>query len=122
MEHNETEEITEINQTENDNSNVEPQLLRRNNRKFLEYKSSHEQRKCIIGNTDRFLKGRKVALQNLSLKREHDGSYVAEETLKEYPNVHIISNNQQYIEGAKRLILMLNTSSLFATDVSYHRT
>ena len=65
IEHNETEEITEINQTENDNSNVEPQLSRRSNRKSLEYKSSQEQRKCIICNFDRFLKGCKVALQNL---------------------------------------------------------
>ena len=89
IEHNETEEITEINQTENDNSKVEPQLSRRSNRKTLEHKSSQEQWKYIICNTDRFLKGRKVALQNLSLKRKHDGSYVAEEALKEYANVHI---------------------------------
>ena len=122
IEHNETEEITEINQTENDNSKVEPQLSRRSNRKTLEHKSSQEQWKYIICNTDRFLKGRKVALQNLSLKRKHDGSYVAEETLKEYANVHIALNNQQYIEGAKRILLMLNTTSLFAADVSYHRT
>ena len=94
IEHNETEEITEINQTENDNSNVEPQLSRRSNRKSLEYKSSQEQRKCIICNTDRFLKGRKVALQNLSLKTEHDGSYAAEETVKEYANVNKALNNQ----------------------------
>ena len=59
IEHNEIEEITEINQTENDNGNVEPQLSRRINRKSLEYKSSQEQRKCIICNTDRFLKNRK---------------------------------------------------------------
>ena len=118
IEHNETEEITEINQTENDNSNVEPQLSRRSNRKFLEYKSSQEQRKCIICNTDRFLKDRKVALQNLSLKREHDGSYATEETLKEYANVHKALNNQRYIEGAKRILSMLNTTA----DVSYHRT
>ena len=121
-EHNETEEITEINQTENDSSNVEPQLSRRSNRKSLEYISSQEQRKYIICYTGRFLKGRKVALQNLSLKREHDGSYAAEETLKEYANVHIALNNQQYIEGAKRSLLMLNTTSLFAADVSYYRT
>ena len=80
IEHNETQKITEINQTENNNSIVEQQLSRRSNRKSLEYKSSQEQRKCIICNTDRFLKGRKVALQNLSLKREYDGSYAAEET------------------------------------------
>ena len=49
-------------------------------------------RKCIKCNTDCFLKGRKVALQSLSLKREHDGSYAAEETLKEYTNVHLILN------------------------------
>ena len=122
IEHNETEEITEINQTENDNSNVEPQLSRRSNRKFLEYKSSQEQRKCIICNTDRFLKGRKVALQNLSLKREHDGSYAAEETVKEYAYVNKALNNQRYIEGAKRILSMLNTTSPFAADVSYHRT
>ena len=122
IEHNETEEITEINQTENDNSNVEPQLSRRSNRKSLEYKSSQEQRKCIICNTDRFLKGRKEALQNSSLKMEHDGSYTAEETLKENANGHIALNNKQYNEGAKRILLMLNTISLFAADVSYHRT
>ena len=33
IEHNKTEEITEINQTENDNSNAQPQLSRRSNRK-----------------------------------------------------------------------------------------
>ena len=80
IEHNETEEITEINQKGNDNSSVEPQLSRRSHQKSLDYKSSQEQRKCIICNTDHFLKGRKVALQNLSLKREYDGSYAAEET------------------------------------------
>ena len=80
IEHNETEEITEINQTENDSSNVEPQLSSTSNRKSLEYKSYQEQRKCIICNTDRFLNSRKVALLNLSLKREHEGSYAAEET------------------------------------------
>ena len=117
-EHNETEEITEINQTENDNSKVEPQLSRRSNRKTLEHKSRQEQRKYIICNTDRFFKGRKVALQNLSLKRKHDGSYVAEEALKEYVNVHIALNNHQYIEGAKRILLMSNMTSLFAADVS----
>ena len=116
------QEITEINQTENDNSNVEPQLSRRSNRKSLEYKSSQEQRKYIICNTDRFLKGCKVALQNLSLKREHDGSYAAQETLREYANVHMALNNQQYIEGAKRILLLLNTTSLFTATVSYHRT
>ena len=53
---------------------------------------------------------------------EHDGSYTAEETLKENANGHIALNNKQYIEGAKRILLMLNTISLFAADVSYHRT
>ena len=122
IEHNETEEITKINQTQNDSSNVEPQLSRRSDRKSLECKSSQEQRKCIICNTDRFLKGRKEALQNSSLKMELDGSYTAEETLKENANGHIALNNQQYIEGAKQILLMLNTTSLFAADVSYHRT
>ena len=121
IEHNETEEITEINQTENDNSNVEPQLSRRSNQKFLEYKSSQEQRKCIIYNTDRFLKGCKVALKNSSWKREHDRSSAAEETLKEYGNVQIALNNQQYIEVVKQILLMINTTSLFAADVPYHQ-
>ena len=106
IEHNETEEITEFNQTENNNSNVEPQVSRRTNRTSLEYKSSQEQQKCIICNTDRFLKGCKVALQNLSLKREHGESYAAEETLKEYANVQIALNNQQYIEGAKHVMIL----------------
>ena len=35
IEHSETEEITKINQTQNDNSNVEPQLSRRSDRKSL---------------------------------------------------------------------------------------
>ena len=45
---------------------------------------------------------------------EHDRSYATEETLKEYANVDIALNNQQYIEGAKRILLMLNKTSLFA--------
>ena len=52
---------------------------------------------------------------------EHEGPYAAEETLKEYANVNIALNNQQYIESAKRIFLMLNTTSLFTADVSYHR-
>ena len=45
IEHKETEVITEINQTENYFSNVEPQLSRGSYRKSLEFKSSKEQRK-----------------------------------------------------------------------------
>ena len=51
---------------------------------------------------------------------EHDRSYATEETLKEYANVDIALNNQQYIEGAKRILLILNMTSLFVTDVSYY--
>ena len=47
---------------------------------------------------------------------------LAEDTLKDFAEIHIRDNNEKYVEGARRILLTLSTSSsLLAADVAYHR-
>ena len=71
---------------------------------------------------DRYTKGELDLLQNVSLKRTVDGTYKAEGTLKEYAEFHLKSKNERFIDSASRKLLVLGISSLFAADVSNHRS
>ena len=48
--------------------------------------------------------------------------HVAESTLKEYAEMHLKLDNEKYTDSAKRILLVLGTSSLFAADVSYRKS
>ena len=111
-----------LDETENEapTSDSNETCLRKSSRKSLQYQSTQVERKCIICNEDRFIKGRLVPLQNVSLAR--DGRYKAEETLKEFASIHLQNNNKKYVDGANRILLTLNTASLFAANVSYHKS
>ena len=101
----------------NDNSLLEDHI-RQSSRKQLSYNSSWqntEKKRCIICNEDRHVKGRIVPVQTISITDK------AEETLKEYANIHLQSNNLKYVDGANRILLTLATKSLLAADVAYHK-
>ena len=42
--------------------------------------------------------------------------------MKEYAEIHLKLNTEKYIDSANRILLILGTSSLFAADVSYHKS
>ena len=86
------------------------------------YKSNQRERKCIICNNHRYIKGRLDQLINIALKRAVHGTYVAESTLKEYFEIHLKLDNEKYIDSANRILLVLGTSSLFSADASYHKS
>ena len=101
----------------------QPTSVRKSTRQNLLYKSNQiEPNKCIICNNHRYIKGQLDQLINIALKRAVDGTYVAESTLKEYAEIHLKLDNEKYIDSANRILLVLGTSSLFAADVSYHKS
>ena len=100
----------------------QPTSVRRSTRQNLLYKSNQIERMCIICNNHRYINRRLDQLINTALKRAVDGTYVAESTLKEYAEIHLKLDNEKYIDSANRILLVLGTSSLFAADVSYHKS
>ena len=69
--------------------------------------------KCIICDEQKRKKGCPLPLANISLTEKE------EKTLREYSELHIKNNNVKYIDGANRILLVLNTKSLLAADVAY---
>ena len=61
-------------------------------------------------------------LQNISQISTVDGTYKAEDTLKEYAEIHLKSKNERFIDSTNRILLVLETSLLFAADVLYHKS
>ena len=100
----------------------QPTSVRKSTRQNLLYKSNQTERKCIICNNHRYIKGRLDQLINIALKRAVDGTYVAESTLKEYVEIHLKLDNERYIDSVNRILLVLGTSSLFVANVSYHKS
>eukprot|EP00112_Aurelia_sp_Birch-Aquarium-sp1_P004612 Seg1523.1 transcript_id=Seg1523.1/GoldUCD/mRNA.D3Y31 product="hypothetical protein" protein_id=Seg1523.1/GoldUCD/D3Y31 len=87
----------------------ENEQRRRSDRQKYRYESSwqsDDKKRCIICNEDKRIKGRLVDVQTITITDK------AEKTLKEFAEIHIQSNNQKYIDGAKRILLILSTSSL----------
>ena len=96
----------------------EDEQRRRNDRQKYRYESSwqsDDKKRCIICNEDKRIKGRLVDVQTITITGK------AEKTLKEFAEIHVESNNQKYIDGARRILLTLSTSSLLAADVAYHK-
>ena len=123
--------LTESSPNENDTlSTPSPSVQResqstsvwKSTRQNLLYKSNQIERKCIICNNHRYIKGRLDQLIKIALKRAVDGTYVAESTLKEYAEIHLKLDNEKYIDSANRILLVHGTSSLFAADVLYHKS
>ena len=77
----------------------QPPSVRKSTRQNLLHKSNQTERKCIICNNHRYIKGRLDQLINIALKRAVDGTYIAESTLKEYAEIHLKLNNEKYIEN-----------------------
>ena len=100
----------------------QPTSVQKSTRQNLLYKSNQIERKCIICNNHRYIKGQLDQIINIALKRAVDGTYVAESTLKEYAKIHLKLHNEKYMDSANRIPLVLGTSSLFAADVSYHKS
>ena len=100
----------------------QPTSVRKSTRQNLLYKSNQTERKCIICNNHRYIKGQLDQLINTALKRAVDGTYVAESTLKEYAKIHLKLDNKKYIDSANGILLVLGTSLLFPADVSYHKS
>ena len=71
---------------------------------------------------DYYAKGRLDYLQNIPIKRTVDGTYKTKDLLKEYVEIHLKSKHERFIDGANRILLVLGTCSLFAADVSYHKS
>ena len=67
--------------------------------------------KCIICDEEKRKKC-PLPLTNISLTEK------AEETLKEYSELHIKNNNAKYTDGANRIPLTLATKSLL---IAYHK-
>ena len=42
--------------------------------------------------------------------------------MKEYAEIHLKLDNEKYIDSANKILLVLGTSSLFAANVSYHKS
>ena len=96
--------------------------VRKSTRQNLLYEFNKTERKCIICNNQRYIKGRLDQLINIALKTAIDGTYVAESTLKEYAEIHLKLDSEKYTESANRILLVLGTSWSFAADDSYHKS
>ena len=113
--------VTEVNVTENAAMTEQPSTSRNSVRKSCKYKSSKDDRKCIVCNKIKYAKGRTVPLLGITLKKSEEGSQEAEKTLKEFAKIHLHNNNETYKESANRIILTTSITTLFAADVSYHK-
>ena len=58
-------------------------------------------------NKDQYTKGRLGHLQNISLKQTVDETNKAEDTLKEYAEIHLKSKNERSIDTSRRVLLVL---------------
>ena len=47
-------------------------------------------------------------------------TFKVEKTLREYSELHIKNNNVKHIDGANRILFVLNRKLLLAADVAYH--
>ena len=63
--------------------------IRKSSRKLTQYKSSLDDRNCIICNEIKYEKGRKVSLLSMTLKKNGKGIHQTEETLTKFANIHI---------------------------------
>ena len=87
----------------------------RNKQKYESSWTVESQKRCIICNKDIFSKGKLQPPQTISIVDK------AEDTLKEFAELHIRNNNEKYVEASKRILLVLSTKSLLAANVAYHR-
>ena len=84
---NNTDENTTIEDTTSIHS------IRKSSRKLTQYKSSLDNRNCIICNEIKYEKGRKVSLLSMTLKKNGKGNHQAEEPLTKFANIHIHIQN-----------------------------
>ena len=61
----------------------------KSSRKLTQYKSSLEDKNCIISNEIKYQKGSKVSLISMTLKKHGKENHQAEETLTKFANIHI---------------------------------
>ena len=106
--------VTEVNVTEDAAMTEQPSTSRKSVRKSCKYKSSKDDRKCIICNEIKYAKGRTVPLLGITLKKSEEGSHEAQKTLKEFAKIHLHNNNETYKESANRIILTTSITTLFA--------
>ena len=111
---NNTDENTTIEDTTSIHS------IRKSSRKLTQYKSSLDDRNCIICNGIKYERGRKVSSLSMILRKHEKENHQAEETLTIFANIHI-QNDTKYKDAAQRILLQQNVSTLFATNVSYHK-
>ena len=109
---------TDENTTIEDTTNIHS--IRKRSRKLTQYKSSLDDRTCIICNEIKYKKGRKVSFLSMTLKKHGKENHPAEETLTKFANIHI-QNNTKYKDAAERILLQQNVSTLFAGNVSFHK-
>ena len=81
--------------------------IRKRSRQGLQYKFNQADIKHIIGNKDQYAKGKLGHLQNISLKQTADETNKAEDTLKEYAEIHLKSKNERSIDTSRRVLLVL---------------
>ena len=114
----ETKPKSPVNACDDSAGELSPETFRRSTRNMLTYTSSWQQeehKKCIICNEDKWVKGRLVPIQTISVTDK------SEKTLIEYANIHLTKKNTKYMDGAQRILLTLSTKSLLAADVGYHK-
>ena len=111
---NNTDENTTIEDTTSIHS------IRKSSRKLTQYKSSLDDRNCIICNGIKYEKGIKVPLLSMTLRRHGKENHQAEETLTKFANIHI-QNDTKYKDATQRILFQQNVTTLFAANVSYHK-
>ena len=111
---NNTDENTTIEDTTSIHS------IRKSSRKLTQYKSSLDDRNCIICNGIKYEKGRKVSLLSMTLRKHRKENHQAEGTLTKFANIHV-QNDTKYKDTTHRILLQQNVTPLFAANVSYHK-
>ena len=109
---------TDENTTVEDTSSI--RSIRKSSRKLTQYKSSLDDRNCIICNGIKYEKGRKVSLLSMTLRKHGTENHQAEETLTKLANIHI-QNDTKYKDAAQRILLQQNVTTLIAANISYHK-
>ena len=56
----------------------------------------------------------------MTLRKHGKENHQAEETLTKFANIHI-QNDTKYKDGAQRILLQQNVTTVFAANVSYHK-
>ena len=111
---NNTDENTTIQDTTSIHS------IHKSSRNLTQYKSSLDDTNCIMCNGIKYEKWRKVSSLSMTLRKHGKENHQAEETLTKFANIHI-QNDTKYKDAAQRILLQQNVSTLFATNVSYHK-